>query len=170
MWSTGIQSRSPPCRPAWSISFFLSHSKSQSGPPAHCQHPDLSSPGLCGAAGREQTQSTHTAASWPRRWRLQPEVGWVCARSPLPAHTNQHLLPRPLPRQLREIQGKNGAPRIVITLQMNNALQGERGEKETPTLFLREANCTGWEVAATGIGRSLTSQAVKIPRKGHNRT
>lgn len=86
---------------------------------------------------------------------------------------HEHLLPRPLParllRELRAMGGKNGAPQIVITLQMNNALQGERGGKETPILFIRDVNSAGREVAAAAIG-VLTSRAVKIPRKGHNRT
>lgn len=81
---------------------FLSHSKSQSGPPAHSQHPDGSSPAPRGAAGCEQTQSTHTAASWPRRWWLHPGVGWVCAGSGAgsagpPAHRSSFCLARSPP-------------------------------------------------------------------------
>lgn len=144
---------------------FLSRSKSQSGPPAHFQHPDASSPSPRGAAGCEQTQSTHTAASWPRRRWFHPGVGWVCARSRAPGTPGHLCRARPLParllRERRATQGKNGQPRILITLQMSNALQGERGEKKHQ---LYSSGMLRWVGGGSRWNRSLTSQAVEIPR------
>lgn len=83
-------------------------------------------------------------------------------------HPQPRLLLSRLLRELRALEGNKGAPQSIITLQMNNALQGERGKRNTN--FIHQGRELHWVGGGSCWNRTVTSKAVEISRKGQNTT